>query len=874
MKTSIRRAGLSGVLAVTALAAAAPIASAEQAVAVTSFGPQRVVSFDTATPGSLQSSVTIRGLQRSELVTGIDLRPRGGGILATTNQNRVAGLDPSTGVLTALPNAGARFSIDVGLDFNPTVDRLRYLTSSDTNRRINPDTGAVAMDDTPLAYAADDRNAGSDAQVSATAYSNNVDGATSTVQYGLDTGARRQLVIVSPPNDGVLRSVGSFGVNSLGETGFDISGATGDAYAVLTPSSPRTSRLYRINLETGAATQVGQIGTGGRFRALTIVPNGQVELLFDNDPESRLLRVAETGATAQYGGAARHVELFQQLEAATRARVRPGGVSLLKLNGGDNFLPGLEFLASREERFPENLPPYDSIVLDTIGFDALAIGNHEFDFGPDVFRRFLEGFAPGTKFVSSNLDATGEPTLKPFVDNGTIVRSVVVQKGSQRFGVVGATPPELPSITSPGGVTVSAVRPAVQAEIDRLRDQGVSRIVMTSQLQSITNDRSLANSLRGIDIMVSGGGQETQASAGDPLVPGDSRTSVGGTPLEFPLETTNADGDQVRIVTTNGFYKYVGRLVTEFDALGRLVDHDDDLSKPFRVSGNSADADVVAPDEFITENVTEPVQAFINEFAMTILATSDVPLDGRRPDPIRRRENGLGNLIADAQLFETRRQAAAAGDPLPVIAIQNSGGIRNGSIIPAGDLSRATTFAVLPFTNLLTQVQVTPAQLKQLLEVTVGANGGSTLNSQGEFPQISGFRFTYDRNGTGSGGDMPLPNGDGNATPNDSDPGSRIRNVTLDDGTAIIVGGVVAPGAPSSIRLAVNDFAAEGGDDYPLEGLPITRYGATYLDALERFLTTPVADGGLQREGADVTAAEYPEAGEGRIRDVTPAPAT
>lgn len=847
-------------LALVPTAVAATPASAEDAVAVTSFGPQRVVSFDTATPGTFTNSQAVAGLQRRELVLSIDFRPRTRQIVATTSKQRLLALDPQTGQSTVLdpsmPELG--FGDAWAGDFNPAVDRLRHVTGlDDRNIRIDVD-GNAATTDTPVTYKPGDRNAGRNPEVSAEAYTNNVDGATETLLYGIDTDLNT-LVVQDPPNDGALSTIGPIGVNTLGEAGFDISGETGTAFAILTPSSPRRSNLYRVNLETGAATLVGPVGPFGRYRGLTIVPPDagparEVDVLFNNDPESKILPIG-SGPAAGYAGASQHFTLFGSLAAEVSRPISPATLqrSVLRLNAGDNTIPSLEFRASLEKS--PRVPFYDTTVLDRLNFDALAIGNHEFDSGPRIFRQFVSGFSEGATFVAANLDASQEPETDQFVGE-EIVPSVTVEKDGDRFGIIGSSPDDLENISSPGAVTTSDPLVPVQEEIDDLEEQGVDKIFLVTQNQSINNDIQLARRLDGIDVIVSGGGQETQADADTPLVPGDTR-SAG---FDFPLTTSDVAGSPVKIATTNGLYKYVGRVSVRFSPSGRVIGHVEADSKPYRVSPD------IAEDSFLEEEVLNPIRESVAALTAQVIASTEITLNrdsgsyvappgavptgfearpgGTFNNGIRTSERPFGDLVADAQLFGARRAATAAGDPLPTLSLQNAGGIRSN--IPAGNINRRQTFDALPFNNAVAVVDVTPAQLKAALE-----NGVSRVRlADGRFPQISGFRFTYDVN---------RPQGD------------RVRLVELDDGTDLVVDGAVVGGAPSQ-RLALNDFVARGSDGYSVfASLPNTRYSVTYLEALEQFLQTPVADGGLAREGDDVTAAEYPGTGRStRLEGPTP----
>lgn len=129
---------------------------------------------------------------------------------------------------------------------------MRVVSDADQNLRINVDNGATIVDGT--------LNPGNP-NVVAAAYTNNFAGATTTTLYVIDS-STDQLFIQNPPNNGTLNLVGSLGVDAESITGFDISGLTGVAYAALVPRGSTFSSLYQINLATGAATLIGQIGSG------------------------------------------------------------------------------------------------------------------------------------------------------------------------------------------------------------------------------------------------------------------------------------------------------------------------------------------------------------------------------------------------------------------------------------------------------------------------------------------------------------------------------------------------------------------------------------------------------------------------------------
>jgi hypothetical protein len=233
---------------------------------------QTLVSWDSGSPTSLLSGVAISGLQANEVIHGLDMRPNTGELYALGSMNRLYKINRMTGAATqvgpsfATPLNGSSF----GFDFNPTVDRIRVVSDVDQNLRLNPDTGAVIVD-TPLAYKSGDPNFGKNANVVHAAYTNSFKGATTTTLYVLDTGLD-VLAIQNPANSGQLMTVGSIGADLTDLGGFDISGMTGLAYAVVRDNLLARSTFWRIDLATGQGTMIGEIGGGSIITAMAVVP--------------------------------------------------------------------------------------------------------------------------------------------------------------------------------------------------------------------------------------------------------------------------------------------------------------------------------------------------------------------------------------------------------------------------------------------------------------------------------------------------------------------------------------------------------------------------------------------------------------------------
>ena len=251
------------------------------------YNSDHLISFRADTPGTLITNIPMPGLDTAndETITGLDFRPVDGVLYGVaskpgfTSLSREVTIDTTTGVVTTV-NAASLFTspngVFFGMDFNPVVDRIRYLSDGDINYRLNPIDGTVASMDTPLAYAAGDPHENADPTVVHTAYTNNTPGATSTTLYGIDSGTNTLVTIGSPggspisPNSGQLFTVGNLGVNATSFGALDIQQGTGVAYAALRVSS--VSRLYRVDLSTGAVTMIGTIGSQTAIDGLSIAP--------------------------------------------------------------------------------------------------------------------------------------------------------------------------------------------------------------------------------------------------------------------------------------------------------------------------------------------------------------------------------------------------------------------------------------------------------------------------------------------------------------------------------------------------------------------------------------------------------------------------
>ena len=569
--------------------------------------------------------------------------------------------------------------------------------------------------------------------------------------------------------------------------------------------------------------------------SICVAQNFKLQILHHNDGESELLPGSDG-----YGGAAQ----FKGVIDSLRYEGYLEGYPTLLFSAGDNFLAGKEFDASLN--LNDNQPYFDGLAMSEFVYDAIAIGNHEFDFGPEILARFINSFdqsRSGPLFMSANLDFSGEPNLAALEEAGRIVKRAKIWRGSEPIGVIGLTTPNLPFVSSPRNVAVDPNLIGItQAEIDAFEAEGVNKIILISHLQGRAEEQELVSQLRGVDIVIAGGGGELLANDPSKVIPGDEENIDGPYPISF----ADAGGNTVYLVTTSGDYRYLGNLIVDFDEAGQVVGIDEE-SGPVPVKGKAK--------EDILKLIELPIQNHVDALNQQIVGTTEVALNGIR-NVVRGEESNEGNLIADALLWFANEKGAAFNAPKANVALVNGGGIRNNNIIEAGStITASSTFDMLPFGNKVTVVgPISPQTFKLIMENAVSriTAEGPSGSGTGRFAQIAGFTLEYALDG------MPLTFDE--TGEQISIPGNRIVTITLNEGNVPIVAqGQMVAGAPE-VYIATADFLARGGDQYPFGDTPFTILGNTGQQALLNYI----------QEGLNgiISAEEYPEGGEGRIQQV------
>ena len=243
----------------------------------------QLVTFNALRPSVIQTTVSITGLQAAENILGIDFRPANGLLYGLGSTSRLYTINVNTGVATQVGAAGA-FTLagtDFAFDFNPVPDRIRVVSNTGQNLRLNPNDGTLTATDGPV-------NPGTPT-ITAGGYTNSFPGTTTTTLYTVDS-TGDTLNIQNPPNNGTQVAVGPLGINVSSTSGFDIHPAGNVALAAVQIGSETTSKLFSINLTTGAASFIGPVGAATNLRGFALMPgtaaSGRTSLDYDGDAKA------------------------------------------------------------------------------------------------------------------------------------------------------------------------------------------------------------------------------------------------------------------------------------------------------------------------------------------------------------------------------------------------------------------------------------------------------------------------------------------------------------------------------------------------------------------------------------------------------------
>lgn len=461
------------------------------------------------------------------------------------------------------------------------------------------------------------------------------------------------------------------------------------------------------------------------------------------------------------------VDSFPKLMTAVKEQ-RAKTPDALLLHAGDVFSGTLYF---NEFQGQADLP-----FLNALKFDAITLGNHEFDLGSSPEgHKALADFIKASQFpvLTANVDFTKDSLFTGMFsdlvssepENGKIYAGMIKEVDGEKVGIFGLTTAETKDIASPGSVAFENYIDEAKKAVKAFEDKGVDKIIALTHIgfddnPAYDNDQILAKSVPGIDIIV-GGHSHTELKE----------------PFVVDTNTVGEKKDATLIVQAKEYASFLGTLNVEFDENGVIVKHDGQLVEIGKLADDAEGLKMLAP-------FKEKVDAVNNtEIGLTLAEELVNPResDGQLVN-VRNSETVLGNIITDGMLAKAKQYT----DKKVVMAMQNGGGIRTA--IPAGNVTTGQVINVLPFGNTLALMDVTGAELKEAFEHSVrvapGENGG--------FLHIAGGKLVYDSS---------------------KEEGSRVVSLQYyDEATKAYVD--IADN--ETYTIATNAYTAKGGDSFSM----------------------------------------------------------
>jgi len=463
------------------------------------------------------------------------------------------------------------------------------------------------------------------------------------------------------------------------------------------------------------------------------------------------------------------VEEMTRLATAVQD-VRKENPDALLLHAGDVFSGTLYF--------NEFLGQADLEMMNYIGFDVMALGNHEFDLGSSPEgHKALADFIKGANFpvISANVDVSQDALLadlshdtyeKNFV-NGELYKGIIKEVNGEKIGIFGLTTEDTAAIASPEKVEFTDYIDAANEAVETFQQQGINKIIALTHLgyddsPEVDNDIELAKYVDGIDIIVGGHSH---------------------TLLEKPVVVSEDENGQTKhdtiIVQAYQYSEYLGTLDVEFNDEGLITSIDGNVIKLADFEPDAGALEIV--------NKYKPrIEEIMNQ---EIGLTLDEPLLNPRASDIgnesgvsvRNSETILGNLITDGMLHKARQYSKEK----VVMALQNGGGIR--ASIDAGPVTTGEIITVLPYGNTLALMQLTGAEIVAAFEHSLK----DYPKESGGFLHVSGANVKFDSS-------KPA--------------GNRVVSVEIinEDGSKTELEETI------TYTIATNAFTAKGGDGFTM----------------------------------------------------------
>ncbi len=365
---------------------------------------------------------------------------------------------------------------------------------------------------------------------------------------------------------------------------------------------------------------------------------------------------------------------------AEKAAAESEGATVLVIFGGDLISPSLMSSIDQGAHMID--------LAERIGVDYATLGNHEFDFGPEVLKaRIAESDFP---WISSNVTENGKPI--PGVDG-----TVMIEAGGYKIAMIGLTTPDTAFLSSPGEtIAFEDYQSAAAREVAAVKEAGADFVVILSH-GGEELERELTRTMKNVDLVL--GGHDHVA-----------RTAYNGRNM------TVSAGAQ-------------GEFIARTDILMNRVEKRGKLRFIWTPTFALAATSGATPDAGVQARV-EAYEAELDEELGQKIGTAGVEMDTRRSS-IRSQETAFGNLVAEASRVATDAD----------IGFANGGGIRGDTVYaPGTELTRKTILSELPFGNSTVKLELTGAQVREALETGVSR----VEEVAGRFPQVAGLSFTFD----------------------------------------------------------------------------------------------------------------------------------
>lgn len=442
-------------------------------------------------------------------------------------------------------------------------------------------------------------------------------------------------------------------------------------------------------------------------------------------------------------------------------------------------------------------------LMNLAGYDLMTPGNHEFDFGTETFLSNAQ--KADFPVLAANIYRNGSPLLKDVQEDSSGCHAVLEQNGV-RIGFFGLTTADTASSTNPAGIKDLEFRDEIETaktEINHLKEEGADVIVAMCHMGNMDascTSADLADAMTG----------EYQDKI-DVIIDGHSHT------------VENEETNGILIVQTGSGMAGIGKLTLEVRG--------DEVSASEELLGPADLADIV-PDAAVAERLKQ-IESSQSDLLGETVSTTETTLWAGQVGVValtRLVETNYGDFTADAfrSAAETYLQTLGTNTDLPVIAVENGGGIR--AMSPNGDITMGDLISAFPFSNTIYLKKVTPAILYEVMEVSGTALDGQDKETgmllqqtnSGGFLQISGFTTVFNPDG---------------------EEGQKVVSITLDGQTEPLD----REDTTTEIMMASNNYIMSGGNDYTmLADLPKYGEAGGELETVQTYLESCMKDGVLQ----------------------------